>query len=159
MKKLQVLAAALAGVALFALAEAAAPPPDTAVYLDQIQVRASAGTRYPNLSVLAIIGGQVTPLQVGPGIILSTATNPPTLGVAMLTPAIETYPIAAAAQTLALAFAPAANTLACSKNGLLMSAGIDYTLAGNVLTFLPDAQGGPGNAPAVGDLFTCAYQH
>jgi hypothetical protein len=68
-------------------------------------------------------------------------------------PAIETYPITAAAMTLPIGFAPVANTLACSKNGLLMSAGYDYTLDGNVLTFVP------ANAPQPGDLFTCSYQH
>lgn len=132
------------------------------VQTPQTTVRASTTTRYPALRLLALISGVWTPLQVGPGIILNTATNPPTLGVAVASlpiPAVESYPITAAASTLTAAFVPAPNTMLCFKNGVLMSQGNDYTLAGAVLTFSPDASGGPGNAPAPGDLFTLAYWH
>ncbi len=72
--------------------------------------------------------------------------------------AIETYPITAAAQTLALGFTPSASTLGCYRNGLRLSAGVDYTLAANVLSFMTDASGG-SNAPQPGDVFTCDYSH
>ena len=127
----------------------------TSVFPDQLQQR----TKYPGLVINGVLNGKIIALQLGSNVIFDPATN--TLGVSVPAgvPAIETYPITAAAATLPVAFAPLPNTLACYKNGLLMSAGVDYTLAGAVLTFLPDASGGPGNAPEPGDVFTCAYSH
>jgi hypothetical protein len=127
----------------------------TAVYPEQLQQR----TKYPGLVISAVLNGKIIALQLGQNVIFDPTSN--TLGVAVSAPvpAIETYPITAAASTLPIGFTPVASTLLCYKNGLMMSAGVDYDLAANVLTFRPDASGGPGNAPVPGDVFTCAYSH
>lgn len=62
----------------------------------------------------------------------------------------ESFAILAPVDNLTLAKLPLPRTVRCYKNGMRLSEGYDYQVAGSVVTF-------GVNAPQASDLFTCDY--
>lgn len=98
---------------------------------------------------------KLTPAGTSGPAILSVIPSAPTTA-----PAFAEVPTGAIDGTnlkFTLAFSPVpANSLLLTRNGLVQAQGIDYTLAGNVITFTAS----PTNAPQPGDFVIAAvYFH
>ena len=131
-----------------------AQQPSTRTYLDQLVAR-SAGT---TPAVVMVLNGQLTLVQLGPGVGLTSLT-PPTLGITSAAVVSEPHVITAASTTITLAFTPLAGNATVYRNGMRLTQGVDYTISGAVVTFSGDGNGGPGNQPQAGDLYTIDYSH
>lgn len=152
--------ALLLGLPLLVGTTLSAQSPETSLFLDQLAVRTS-----PSATVLlAIVNGKIASVELGAGVSLNTSTSPATLTAtlpAIPAPALEIYTVSAAAASYTLKAAPVANSLLVTRNGLVLSPGVDYTLgSAGLVSFAPlnGAAANP-NAPQAGDLFTFYYAH